>query len=210
MLWPGPKYLPVVVALIPTNGKDDVAEIHALHMTFWRMAEDLDISVLACSGDSVASELKPLTYDYLLYGVHVKAPIFKKTGPLNGIQDPPHGQKTSCNQPQHGTKTSSLGNGCLINRSLMELYETGESGLMWSDVVNVNKQDDGAAHRFYHPNTLRAATQLEGGVRKIIPKFKGLFAYDYILGTRWLYLWSYCEVLMFMICRWPFWCMAEP
>ena len=163
------------------------------------MAEDLDISVLACSGDgaaselsaqlmmdSEASELEPLTYDYPLYGVHVKAPVFKKTGPLNGIQDPPHGRKTGRNQPQHGTKTSSLGDGFLVNRSLVELYETGKSGLMQSDVVNVDKQDDGAARRFYHPIALKAATQLEDGVRKIIPKFKGLFGYDYILGTELL------------------------
>jgi hypothetical protein len=59
---------------------------------------------------------------------------------------------------------------------------------MQSDVVNVDKQDDGAARHFYHPNALKAATQLEDGVRKIIPKFKGLFGYDYILGTELLSL----------------------
>jgi hypothetical protein len=195
MLRPGPQYPPVVVALIPTNGTDDAEQIHELHMKFRKIAAELNMSIVACSGDGAASELsaqglmdneasdlEPLVYEYPAYGIHVKAPVFEKTGPLIPCQDPPHGRKTGRNQPQHGTKTASLADGFIVNRSLVDLFETGDSCLVRDDVVNVDKQDDGAARRFYHSDTFEATTFVENGVRMVRVKFKGLFVYLFILG----------------------------
>lgn len=192
MLLPGPKYPPIVVVLIPANSMDDVAQIHALHMKLRKMGEELNMFIIAGVGDGAASklaaqnlmdkealELEPLCYDYAAYGVHVQAPVFEKTGPFTSNQDPPHGQKTGHNQLQHGTKASSLGNGYLVNRLLVDLYETQMSSLVCNDVINVNKQDDGAA---YHASVLKAATTIEDGKQIIVSKFSGIFVYNYILS----------------------------
>jgi hypothetical protein len=186
----------MVVALIPTDGTDDANQIHELHMKLRKIGAELNMSIVACSGDGAAaelsaqglmdneaSELEPLQYNYPVYGISVKAPVFKQTGPLVSLQDPPHGRKTGRNQPQHGTKTASLADGYVVNRSLVDLFETGESCLVRDDVVNVDKQDDGAARRFYHSNTFEATTYVENGVRMVRVKFKGLFVYIFILGN---------------------------
>ena len=98
------------------------------------------------------------------------------------MSDPPHGRKTSRNQPQHGTKTASLGEGFIVNRSLVDLSEIPESGLYRADVINVDKQDDGAAHRFFHQKGLHACTEIMDGKRCIKKAFVGLFIYFFVLG----------------------------
>ncbi|KII93766.1 hypothetical protein PLICRDRAFT_674207 [Plicaturopsis crispa FD-325 SS-3] len=195
---PLPQIPPLVVALIPTNGKDDAKNIHEQLIRFQRMAAELGLPLVGCSADGASaetsaqclmdqepSELPPLTYDNALYGVHVKAPVFKVTGPLVSIQDAPHGKKTSRNQPQHGTHTASLGKGHLVSRSLVRLCETGESGLMLRDVQNVDKQEDGPARRLFSYIALLATTTGEGASneeRAIKDEFIGLFVYLFIFG----------------------------
>ena len=91
------------------------------------------------------STLPPFTYDHPAYGIHLRAPVFPETGPVVSVTDPHHAVKTGRNQPQHGTHTASLGCGYLVYRSLVDLYETGNAGLVLRDVEGVDKQDDGAA-----------------------------------------------------------------
>lgn len=50
------------------------------------------------------------------------------------------------------------------------------------DVINVDKQDDGAARRFYHRKALHACTEEVDGVRRVKDDFTGLFGYQYVLG----------------------------
>lgn len=91
------------------------------------MAKQLKIPVISLSADGAASEqgaqslmdhekstLPPLVYDYQLYGIHLRAPVFD-SGPLISCQDALHGRKTCRNQPQHGTQTASLGHGYVVN-----------------------------------------------------------------------------------------------
>lgn len=131
--------------------------------------------------DQQPSGLPPLQYDYPLYGVHLHAPVFS-TGPLISISDPPHGRKTCRNQPQYGTHTASLGTGFLVNRSLVSLYEMGDSGLVSRDVNNVDKQDDGAARRMFHHQALTAITVENDGAYTIRDGFHGLFVYLFVFG----------------------------
>lgn len=159
MLLPGVQYPPVVIALLPNDGTDHAAEIHELvHMTLLMLAAEHNIHVISGAGDGAASELatqnlmdneasdgEPLRYEYPRFGIRVQAPVFKKTGPFISNQDPPHGGKTARNNLQHGTKASSLGCGYVNNQSLIGIYNTGRSGLVYGDVFNVDKQDDGAA-----------------------------------------------------------------
>ncbi|KAJ7191256.1 hypothetical protein GGX14DRAFT_600969 [Mycena pura] len=67
-----------------------------------------------------------------------------------------HTRKTGRNQPQHGTKTQSMGSEVLVNNNLVQLYETGESGVLHSDVNNTDKQDDGPARHIFHHQALVA------------------------------------------------------
>src|SRR6266852_2518242 len=179
MLLPGPQYPPVVVALIPTNGKETAEEIHQRHMRLLKMATQLNIKVIACASDGAANELavqnlmdneasvgEPLTYETAEHGYFLKVPVLT-TGPMVSNQDPEHGRKTGRNQPQHGTKTASLGEGFVVNHSLVALCEMPDLGMYCVDVVNVDKQDDGAARRFYHPKALRACTEVVDGVCRV-------------------------------------------
>ena len=56
------------------------------------------------------------------------------------------------------------------------------SGLYRADVINVDKQDDGAARRFFHAKGLRACTEVINGKTTIRKDFKGIFVYLFALG----------------------------
>lgn len=189
-----------MVALLPTTGDDDAAGILEQHLKLLGLAATLNLPILCFSADGASSELSaqntmdkqasefpPLTYDYPLYGVHLRVPVFK-TGPLASISDPPHGRKTCRNQPQYGTHTATLGVGYVVNQSLVNLYETGTSGLMSRDVHNVDKQDDGAARRLFHHTALEATTEKDGDELKIRDGFHGLFVYLFVFGVCFLIL----------------------
>ena len=115
------------------------------------------------------------------YGVYLTAPVFK-TGHLISPTDCPHSRKTGRNQPQYGTHTASMGAGFLTNRSLVDLFKTGFSGLVLKDVENVDKRDDGAAQRAFHTVANEACTIIENGNHKIQEGFLGLFVYLFIFG----------------------------
>ncbi|KAF8156205.1 hypothetical protein K438DRAFT_2076139 [Mycena galopus ATCC 62051] len=188
-----PHIPPLAVALIATDGKDDAQKIVALQIKLLKMAAELSLPVVSFAADGAASELAaqsfmdsmqtpfpPITYNYPLYGISLKAPVFA-TGPLVSTQDAGHAKKTARNQPQHGTKTGSLGADVVVNRTLVSLYETGESGLLASDVKNVDKQDDGPARHLFHFKALQACTVGEGDNIKIRDGMGGLFVYLFVL-----------------------------
>lgn len=132
--------------------------------------------------DGMPSDLPPLTYEYPQYGISVKAVNLPDTGPFAPVTDPEHAKKTTRNQPQHGTHTASLGTGYLVNGSLVDLSDVADSGLKRSDVVGVDKQDDGAARRLFHHKALLATTFEKDGVRHVLEKFIGTHFYLFIHG----------------------------
>ncbi|KAJ6563697.1 hypothetical protein DFH09DRAFT_1278913 [Mycena vulgaris] len=191
---PLPHIPPQVVALLPTDGKDDATQIVEQQLKLLKMAEELSLSVVSFAADGAASELAaqrlmddqpssfpPLTYDYDLYGIHLKAPVLK-TGPVVSNQDSGHGKKTARNQLQSGTKSATLGEDVVVNETLIDLQATGESGLLPSDVNNVDKQDDWPARHLFHIKALQACTSGEGEEMKIKDGFGGLFVYLFVLG----------------------------
>ncbi|KAJ7266521.1 hypothetical protein C8J57DRAFT_977001, partial [Mycena rebaudengoi] len=196
---PIPHIPPQVVALLPTDGKDDAAKILEQQRKLLKIAAELSLSIISFAADGAASELAaqnlmdsqktpfpPIVYDYPQYGIHLKAPVMV-TGPVVSIQDPHHGKKTGRNGPQHGTKTESLGKDVVVNRTLVQLYETGKSGMMSSDINNVDKQDDAPARRLFHIIALRACTTDEGDETKIHEGFGGLFPFcPWLLGTEFV------------------------
>ena len=85
--------------------------------------------------DNEASVGEPLIYENTEHGYSIKIPVLN-TGPMGSDQDPEHGRKTGRNQPQHRTKTASLGEGFVVNHSLVELCKTPDLGMYCGDVVN--------------------------------------------------------------------------
>jgi hypothetical protein len=134
----GPQYPPVVVALIPTNGKETAEEIHQHHtgMRLLKMAAQLNIKPIACASDGATNEL---------------------------------------------AAQNLMDNEASIDY-LVDLCEMPDSGMYRADVVNVDKQDDGAARRFYHPKALCACTEVVDGACRVKDNFKGIFVYQFILG----------------------------
>ncbi|KAF9526823.1 hypothetical protein CPB83DRAFT_837122 [Crepidotus variabilis] len=195
---PLPGSPPIVIALLPTNGTETAEMIHLQHLQLQKMAAQLKLPLIALAADGAASELaaqfmmdkvqteeKSLVYDYPLYGIHLRAPVFADTGPLISVTDAPHARKTARNQPQYGTHTASLGVGHLVNQSLVGLYETGAAGLVVRDVANVDKQDDGAARRVFHHQALEAYTTKDNPNMETVsirPGFEGVFTYLFVLG----------------------------
>ncbi|KAJ7430573.1 hypothetical protein B0H11DRAFT_1942811 [Mycena galericulata] len=192
---PLPHIPPQVVALLPTDEKDDADKIVEEHLKLLKMAAELKLPVISFAADGAASELAtqnfmdrhttpfpPVTYDYPLYGVHLHAPVME-TGPVVSNTDGPHARKNGRNQPQHGTKTASMGKEVLVNDNLVQLYETGESGMLHRDVNNTDKQDDGPACRIFHHQALLACTVGDGDQTKIRDGFGGVFVYLFVLGT---------------------------
>lgn len=135
--------------------------------------------------DDHETSFPPITYDYPLYGIHLKAPV-AKTGPVVSGQDAGHGKKTARNGPQSGARTEDLGEDVIVNNTLVDLQKTGVSGLLPSDVKNVDKQDDGPARHLFHVLALRACTTGEGDATKIRDGFGGLFVYLFVMGKRCL------------------------
>ncbi|ETW75570.1 hypothetical protein HETIRDRAFT_456138 [Heterobasidion irregulare TC 32-1] len=138
---PLPDAPPLAVAMLSTTGKDNSRQIHNHHMLILQMAAQLDMKVISFAADGTALELAALS---LMDAESSPIPPVIYDHPASGFS--------------HGTHTASLGVGYLVNRSLVELYETGNGGLVQSDVKNVDKKDDGAARRLFHHNALHATT----------------------------------------------------
>ncbi|KAJ3851678.1 hypothetical protein EV368DRAFT_83283 [Lentinula lateritia] len=189
----------IVIALLPTAGKETAQEIHAMHMCLVEMAGQLDMHIVALVADGATTELSaqalmdqeqtapPLIYENPVYGVRLSAPVLK-TGPLISVTDAPHARKTARNQPQHGTHTASLGVGYLVNRSLIDVYLLLGSGLQFWDVDNVDKQDDGAARSIFHTNVLDSLVEKKqshepSSEPTVQAGFEGTFAYLFVLGS---------------------------
>ncbi|TFK63713.1 hypothetical protein BDN72DRAFT_731604, partial [Pluteus cervinus] len=195
---PLPGCPPIVIALLPTNGKESGKDIHIQHLELQKMAANAKLPIIALAADGASTEVlaqhlmdseqseePPLQYLYPLYGIKLEAPVFRVTGPLISVTDPPHARKTARNQPQYGTHTASLGIGYLVNRSLIDLQHLGTSGLMVRDVENVDKQDDGAARRVFHSLALQAMMIPSEGTSpaRIRSGFEGITVYFFVLGT---------------------------
>lgn len=194
-----------MIALLPTKGNDTAEDIFKYQTIILKMAAQLGIPVISMAADGASSELgaqslmdatpselPALSYKSSEYGISLSAPIFEKTGPLISVQDPQHARKTCRNQPQHGTHTASLGSGYVVNRSLLQLYQTWVSGLQLRDVQDVDKQDDGAARRIFHPMALRATTYQRNLAKlEVHDHFKGLFVYLFIFGMYFGHLRSF-------------------
>ena len=87
-------------------------------------------------------------------------------------------KKTARNQLFTGARLLSLGIDTARYDQLYQLAHQDEHTLLKRDVLNVDKQDDGAAYRMFHSNNLLQIIKLENISSDMI----GLFIYLFILG----------------------------
>lgn len=113
------------------------------------------------------------------------------------MQDCPHDAKGKRNNLLSGTRCTILGRHVITFTTIVELLDLAsenvkvleQNGLppvhfiKTRDVFNMDKQDDGAARRFFHSETLGLVTQQEeSGRLKIRESMGGLFVFNFVCG----------------------------
>ncbi|GES91114.1 hypothetical protein GLOIN_2v1785707 [Rhizophagus clarus] len=122
------------------------------------------------------------TFDDPFYNVHFKVPVIHGR-PLVRVQDPKHAKKTARNQLFTGARHLSLGIDTVRYDQLYLLAHQDKHTLLKRDVLNVDKQDDGAVYRMFHSDNLLQIIQAENVPSDMIRLFIYLFVLvwkDYI------------------------------
>ena len=117
------------------------------------------------------------TFDDPFYNVHFKVPIINGR-PLVCVQDPKHAKKTARNQLFTGARLLSLGIDTARYDQLYQLAHQDDHILLKRDVLNVDKQDDGAAYRLFHSDVLEQMYQNELENNEMQSLFVYLFVLD--------------------------------
>ncbi|GJF00922.1 hypothetical protein PsYK624_172260 [Phanerochaete sordida] len=182
----------IPLAIPPTQGKDTAEDNAALLLKCIQFCAKEGIAVISCGADGASNEqgahdilnASPAASDYLVFtiekfGITVRIPVFPVTGPLVTIPDPGHVQKVLRNNEQSGTHCLSLNENVLTHDTLVSLQKEKGSGMVLKDVVNTDKQDDGAAIRLFHSNALAACMNAEG---TIDPQYRMAFAVHFVFG----------------------------
>ena len=90
----------------------------------------------------------------LILNFKSKTPIYEGN-PIIVVQDPKHGKKTARNQIFSGARLLVLGNCPVLYKQLLFLAKENGHSIYIRDVVNTDKQDDGAAFRTFHSELLK-------------------------------------------------------
>ncbi|PKB98440.1 hypothetical protein RhiirA5_251705, partial [Rhizophagus irregularis] len=151
------KIPPMVIAILPTKGDETAEKIfNILHLVL-DFAQQSNINILSIGANGVRSEFNAQTqiinsapthivFSDPFYNVHFKALIINGK-PIVRVQDPKHAKKTARNQLFTGARLLSLGIGTARYDQLFQLAHQDQHVLLKRDVLNVDKQDDGAAYR---------------------------------------------------------------
>ncbi|GBB95838.1 hypothetical protein RclHR1_26230002 [Rhizophagus clarus] len=132
------KIPPFVIAMLPTNGESNAMEIYNLLMNVLIMLRD-------------AENFFEFHDNY--YNVHYKMPIYQNLSIMT-VQDVKHAKKTARNQLHLGARLLILGNNVILYRHLLTLAQAKNHAIYIQDVVNIDKQDDGATYRLFHSDVL--------------------------------------------------------
>ncbi|GBC05191.1 hypothetical protein RclHR1_00610003 [Rhizophagus clarus] len=182
------KIPPIVIAILPTKGDESAEQIFNILCTVLDFARQNNLNILSMGADGARSEFNAqtkimnssstyFTFDDPFYNVHFKVPVIHGR-PLVRVQDPKHAKKTARNQLFTGARHLSLGIDTVRYDQLYLLAHQDKHTLLKRDVLNVDKQDDGAAYRMFHSDNLLQIIQAENVPSDMI----GLFIYLFVLG----------------------------
>ncbi|KAJ9101379.1 hypothetical protein QFC20_005260 [Naganishia adeliensis] len=189
---------PKVVALYPTDGKENGAAVKTILDELRKAIQDRGHRVLSYALDGGSAEKgaqritrKETSQENLElavpgFNVLLKAQIVDGT-PLIMVQDVEHARKTLRNNFTSGARLMNLGKAVVCYEYLLRLLGYEGSGIVKSDLLFQDKQDDGAAVRLFNSQALESLME-EGKIRE---GMEGLFTvlsiFDQALETiEWL------------------------
>ncbi|RHZ90226.1 hypothetical protein Glove_2g65 [Diversispora epigaea] len=188
---PLPKFPPVIIALIPNNGRDSADIIANLHKKLLlEIALQLNISIISIGSDGAAAEFKAQSIimnmqtinkieiiDSTL-NINFSCPILSNIGPVIRIQDPKHAKKTARNIIMSGARVLTFGKYIANFEHFLNLVNSPTSVLYKNDVIKLDRQDDGAAYRsFCYHNLAQCLNKNE-----IKKGYEDFFIYLFVLG----------------------------
>ncbi|GES93834.1 hypothetical protein GLOIN_2v1777971 [Rhizophagus clarus] len=184
------KIPPIVIAILPTNGESNATAIYDLLMNVLIMSRDAGINLISLGSDGTPVEFNAqrlimngekaesfFEFHDNYYNVHFQMPMYRNL-PIITVQDPKHARKTARNQLHSGARLLVLGNNVILYRHLLTLAQAKDHAIYIRDVVNVDKQDDGAAYRLFHSDILEQIYQNEMENNEM----RSLFVYLFVLG----------------------------
>lgn len=189
---------PKVIGLYPTNGKEKGLDVKAILDEVRKYVHSKGFRVLSYALDGGGAEkgaqrltLSEQTSEYL----EVTAPEFNvsfRTPMLDGVplimvQDVEHARKTFRNNLTSGARLMLLGKSLICYEYLLRMLGYEGSGIVQSDLMWQDKQDDGAALRLFNAQAL--ASLIED--RKIKEGMEGLFTLLSIFGMSPLFSWQF-------------------
>ncbi|PKK64327.1 hypothetical protein RhiirC2_787664 [Rhizophagus irregularis] len=159
---------PVVITLSPTKGDSKTQEIYAILKKIVDMSIQANINLISIGAHGAITEYNAqvllmqgndiqefLTYDNKIYNVHFRAPIYSGK-PIICIQDLKHAKKNGRNAIHSGAHFLVLGNHTVRYNQIYQLVQEENSALYgrfarpyMRDIINVDKQDDGAVYRVF-------------------------------------------------------------
>ncbi len=110
--------------------------------------------------------------------VKLHCPVIPNVGPIVCISDPKHAKKNGRNSIFSGARMLTFGNSFLGFGHVLELSKSPNSALYHADVLNVDKQDDGAAYQLFSHEFLYEVFQTLNSDSKN----RGLLIYLFIIG----------------------------
>ncbi|GBB99162.1 hypothetical protein RclHR1_34330001, partial [Rhizophagus clarus] len=171
---PMEKIPPLIIVILPTNRESNAMEIYNLLMNVLIMSRDTDINLVSLGSDGALTEFNAqrlimncekaknfFEFHDNYYNVHYKMPIYWNL-PIITVQDVKHAKKTARNQLHSGARLLIFGNNVILYRHLLvTLAQVKNHAIYIRDVVNVDKQDDGAAYRLFYSDVLEQIYQSE-------------------------------------------------
>ncbi|GBB90055.1 hypothetical protein RclHR1_16920005 [Rhizophagus clarus] len=125
---PIPKVPLFVLEIIPNNS-ENVNDVHEIHKQVLELTAHFKIHILSIGADDINSY----------------CPIIPNIGPIVCVSDLKHAKKSRRNSIFSGARMLTFGNSFLGFGYVLELSKSLNSVLYHVDVLNVDKQDDGAA-----------------------------------------------------------------
>lgn len=193
---PLPKFPPVVIGLLPNNGNEASTQILRMHKKVLEIAGQLSIHIVSVGADGATSEFnaqknlmteitrQTISFNDSIYNVNFTCPVFPGVGPVVRVSDPLHARKSARNALFSGARLLTLGNYTAMYSQVLDLCEQADSVLYKKDVINCDRQDDGASYRLFCSSFLNQV------INDNTPENEryGLFIYLFVIGMLLIYL----------------------
>lgn len=158
---PLPKFPPIVIGLVPNNGSETSTYILQMHETVLEIASQLSIHIISIGADGASTEFNAQKYLMTkntrsikgfsdpIYNINFTCPVFSGVGPVIRVSDPLHARKSARNALFSGARFLTLGHYVATYDQVLDMCEQDDSVLYKKDVINCDRQDDGASYRLF-------------------------------------------------------------